>query len=47
MSRRQNLINQRNKFYIITNGRETEYNYFNALKSKKSTYDVTIKFVMI
>lgn len=44
MSRRQNLINQRNKFYIITNGRETEYNYFNALKSKKSTYDVTIKF---
>ena len=44
MARRQNLINQRSKFYIVTNGKETEYNYFNALKSKKSTYDVAIKF---
>lgn len=44
MARRQNLINQRSKFYIVTNGKETEYNYFNALKSKRSTYDVAIKF---
>ena len=44
MARRMNLINQRTKFYIITNGKETEYNYFSALKSKKSTYDVSISF---
>ena len=44
MARRQNLINQRSKFYIITNGKETECNYFNALKSKKSTYDVSVIF---
>lgn len=44
MARRKNLINQRNKFYIITNGKETEYNYFTALKSKKSTYDVSVLF---
>lgn len=44
MARRQNLIRQRSKFYIITNGKETEYNYFNALKSKKSTYDVCVTF---
>ena len=44
MARRQNLIRQRSKFYIITNGKETEYNYFNALKSKKSTYDVCVIF---
>lgn len=40
----KNLINQRNEFYIITNGKETEKNYFEALKSKKSPYDVKVKF---
>lgn len=44
MARRKNLINQRNEFYIITNGKETEKNYFEALKSKKSPYDVKVKF---
>lgn len=44
MARQKNLINQRNKFYIITNGKETECNYFKALKSKKSTYDVSVLF---
>ncbi len=44
MARRQNVINQRSKFYIITNGKETEYNYFTALKAKKSMYDVSIVF---
>lgn len=44
MSRRKNLMNQRNEFVIITNGKETERNYFTALKSKKSPYDVTVLF---
>ncbi len=44
MARRQNFISQRNKFFIITNGKGTEYNYFKALKSKKSTYDVNVIF---
>lgn len=44
MARRKKLINQRNDFYIITNGKETEKNYFEALKPKKSTYNVKVKF---
>ena len=44
MARQRKQINQRDKFYIITNGKETEYNYFTALKSKKSTYDVSVLF---
>lgn len=44
MARRKSSIKQRNEFYIITNGKETEKNYFEALKSKKSPYDVKIKF---
>lgn len=44
MSRRSGLINQRETFYIITNGKETEKNYFEALKSKRSIYDVKVKF---
>ena len=42
--RKQNFINQRSEFYIVTNGKESEYNYFNILKSKKSTYEVKIKY---
>lgn len=34
----------RNEFYIITNGKNTEYNYFDLLKSKRSIYDVKIIF---
>lgn len=34
----------RDLFYIITNGKETECNYFNLLKAKKSPYDVKILF---
>lgn len=32
----------RDTFYIVTNGKETEYNYFDLLKSKKSIYDVKV-----
>ena len=34
----------RDKFYIITNGKETEYNYFTLLKQKKSVYEVLVEF---
>lgn len=44
MSRRQKSLEVRNKFYILTNGKETEKNYFNLIKSKKSIYDVKIEY---
>lgn len=45
MARRENNKRQeRNKFYIVTNGKETEYNYFTLLKSKKSIFDVKVEF---
>ena len=44
MNRKQKILQVRNKFYILTNGRETEKNYFELLKSKKSIYDVKIEF---
>ena len=31
-------------FYIVTNGEQTEKNYFELLKSKKSIYDVKVIF---
>lgn len=34
----------RDLFYIITNGKETERNYFSLLKAKKSPFDVKILF---
>lgn len=37
-------IPARNKFYIITNGEQTEYNYFTLLKGYKSPYDVKVEF---
>lgn len=45
MARRENNKRQeRDKFYIITNGKRTEYNYFTLLKSKRSIYDVKVEF---
>ncbi len=44
MARRSDRITARNVFYIITNGEQTEYNYFKLLKAKRSVYDVKIIF---
>lgn len=44
MSRKVNLKQIKNKFYIITNGRETEKNYFELIKAKKSIYEVLVEF---
>lgn len=44
MSRKVNLRQIKNKFYIITNGRETEKNYFELIKAKKSIYEVLVEF---
>lgn len=44
MGRSINTRPLRDKFYIITNGKETEYNYFSLLKQKKSLYEVCIEF---
>ena len=44
MSRKTKKINTRDKFYIITNGEQTEKNYFDLLKSKKSIYDMKVLF---
>lgn len=45
MARREKIKRQeRDKFYIITNGKRTEYNYFTILKSMKSIYDVRVEF---
>lgn len=44
MVRRSDKLTVRNTFYIITNGEQTEYNYFKLLKAKRSVYDVKIVF---
>ena len=44
MERRSKNIEQKDLFYIYTNGKETETNYLNLLKSKKSIFKVNIKF---
>lgn len=44
MRRYSKLVSTREKFLILTNGKETEVNYFTLLKSKKSIYKVEIKF---
>ena len=45
MARREKIKRQeRDKFYIITNGKRTEYNYFSLLKAKKSIFDVKVEF---
>lgn len=37
-------IPTRDEFHIITNGEQTEYNYFTLLKGKQSPYDVKVEF---
>lgn len=44
MARRKNEIAVNNTFFIITNGQESEFNYFTLLKKKRSVYDVKIKY---
>lgn len=44
MARIQKKIKARDTFYILTNGKETEKNYFELIKSKKSIYDVKIEY---
>ena len=44
MARKSDKLIARNLFYIITNGEQTEYNYFKLLKAKRSVYDVKIIF---
>ncbi len=44
MARKSDKLVARNTFYIITNGEQTECNYFNLLKVKRSVYDVKVKF---
>ena len=45
MARKSNIIQTRDKFIILTNGEQSETNYFNLLKSRKSIYDIEVKFV--
>ena len=45
MARKSNIRQTRDKFIILTNGEQSETNYFNLLKSRKSIYDVEVKFV--
>lgn len=44
MARKSDRLTARNSFYIITNGEQTECNYFRLLKAKHSIYDVKIIF---
>ena len=44
MPRNKRSLNARSKFYILTNGRETEKNYFDLIKSKKSIFDVKVEY---
>lgn len=44
MGRNQKSLNVRKSFYILTNGKETEKNYFELVKSKKSIYDVKVEY---
>lgn len=44
MARASNKYNARDKFYILTNGEQTERNYFELLRSKHSIYDVKVEF---
>ena len=44
MARKSKKLQIRNTFYILTNGKETEKNYFDLIKSNKSIYDVKIEY---
>lgn len=45
MARISNKYQARNKFHILTNGEQTEKNYFELLKAKHSIYEVKVEFV--
>ena len=45
MARNTRQIEPRNKFIILTNGRRTEKNYFDLLKTKRSIYEVVVKYL--
>lgn len=44
MARKSDKLTARNTFYILTNGEQTECNYFRLLKAKHSIYDVKVIF---
>ena len=45
MARKVKNLKQRNQFVIVTNGKRSEKNYFNALRVKfRSIYDIDVKF---
>ena len=45
MARKTKNLNQRDKFIIITNGKETEKNYFTALRGyRRSIYQINVEF---
>lgn len=44
MARVSNKYNARDKFFILTNGEQTERNYFELLRSRRSIYDVKVEF---
>lgn len=44
MARKSDKLTAKTIFYIITNGEQTEKNYFRLLKRKRSIYDVKIIF---
>ena len=44
MGRRKDVRKVKNDFYIVTNGAQTEINYFNLIKSKKSIYSIRTVF---
>ena len=44
MARKSKKLQIRNTFYILTNGKETEKNYFDLIKSNKSIYDVKMEY---
>jgi len=44
MARKLKKLTERDKFYILTNGKQTEKNYFDLIKSKRSVFDVDVKY---
>lgn len=44
MARTSNRYEVRDKFFILTNGKQTEKNYFELLRAKHSIYDVKVEF---
>lgn len=45
MARKTKMLSQRSKFIIITNGKESEKNYFEALRaSHRSIFDIKVEF---